>query len=258
MKWIYFPFEFFTGRENMAIDSSLAQLNLSNYVFFRTYRWRPFCVSLGANQSVDILNIENIDADEIDFVKRPTGGKAVFHAGELTYSIVFPVDSFYTPKKIYEEINSALIDGLTYYNHQLKNLSLENSSLNLRETYKEKFSEACFSIPNKNELKYDLKKVVGSAQRKIRSVVLQHGSILCSGEHLDILKYLKLSDEEKKKSELKLKENTIELEAILKEKINYEALSEAVKLGMEKHFAQKFEIHDLKDFILTKKEKLAV
>lgn len=252
MKWTRFPFDFFTGSENMEIDSSLAELNHLDNIYFRMYRWKPYCVSLGANQSNDILNLDNLGEDEIDFVKRPTGGKAVFHAGELTYSVVFPIDNYFTPKKIYEEINSALITGLSFYHLRLMNLSLEKEVVNFRNEYKHKFSEACFSVPNKNELKFELKKIVGSAQRKVKNVVIQHGSILCTNEHLAIFKYLKLSDEEKKYSENKLRQNTTELETVLNERINYENLSSAISAGMEKHFNMEFEHRNLDEFVQPK------
>lgn len=249
MKWIYFPTEFFSGRENMEIDFSLARLNKSDCIFFRTYRWKPYCVSLGANQSFDILNFDELEKDAVDFVKRPTGGKAVFHAGELTYSIIHPTDNYYSPKKIYEDVNAALIEGLTFYHPSLKNLALESEATNLREEYKRKFSEACFSVPNKNELKFELKKLVGSAQRKIKNVVLQHGSILCGSEHLNLAKYLNIEMSERKLFLQKLNESTIELEAIVKEKINYHSLSDSIKLGMERRFNAKLEIGNPEDFI---------
>lgn len=233
----------------MEIDFSLAGLNKSDYIFFRTYRWKPFCVSLGANQAFDILNFDELEKDGVDFVKRPTGGKAVFHAGELTYSIICPTDNIYSPKKIYEEVNAALIEGLTFYHPALKNLALESEAANLREEYKQKFSEACFSVPNKNELKFELKKVVGSAQRKIKNAVLQHGSILCSAEHLNLAKYLNIEMSRTELFQQKLNENTIELEAIIKEKINYLSLSDSIKMGLERRFNAKFEIGNQEDFI---------
>lgn len=106
--------------------------------------------------------------------------------------------------------------------------------------YQESKSKVCFSIPAKSELKFHKKKLVGSAQRKLGNSILQHGSLLCGNYHKKIVDYLKLNDDEKKEISFALENNTIEIESILKEKVNYKILNDSVKSGFEKHFNCQF------------------
>ena len=80
------------GFENMAIDEMMVESLLSHLSVptFRFYSWNPFCLSLGFHQSADDVNYHNLTKDGIDLVRRPTGGRAVFHSGEITYSVVLP------------------------------------------------------------------------------------------------------------------------------------------------------------------------
>ncbi len=92
-----------------------------------------------------------------------------------------------------------------------------------------------------NELNYHGKKVVGSAQRKIGNIILQHGSILCGIFHKRIIDYLNLPSEKAEEIKNEIEQTTTELETILDEKINYQELSQAIKKGFENHFDIKFE-----------------
>ena len=69
-------------------------------------------------------------------------------------------------------------------------MELEKSQPDFREFYKEGHSAVCFAVPAKSELKFDGRKLVGSAQRKFGNVILQHGSILCGEFHKKIVDYL--------------------------------------------------------------------
>ncbi|MCK5278742.1 MAG: hypothetical protein KAK04_09390, partial [Cyclobacteriaceae bacterium] len=79
-----------TGSYNMELDMKLARTLNPGQAILRLYRWKPYCISLGANQPQDSLNIEKVINDKLDFVKRPTGGRAILHAEELTYSVIYP------------------------------------------------------------------------------------------------------------------------------------------------------------------------
>ena len=92
-----------------------------------------------------------------------------------------------------------------------------------------------------NELNYRGKKVVGSAQRKIGNVILQHGSILCGGFHKKIINYLNLPFDKLEEIKNEIEQTTTELESILREKIDYQKLSLAIKEGFRNHFNVKFE-----------------
>lgn len=224
-----------TGKFNMDFDLELAK-SFPSIPVLRLYRWKPYCISLGANQKMDEVNIEKANADNIDVVKRPTGGRAILHSEELTYSVVFPIELNYSAKAIYNEINLALKAGLTFYNSSLEQLELEYDQVDFKNFYKEDKSAICFAVSSKSEINFNDKKLVGSAQRKIGKVVLQHGSILCGDYHLRITDYLNFDDERKVEIRNEIAGTTIDLKSILNQEINYEHLSECIIQGFKKHF----------------------
>lgn len=248
MIWQFADTGFGTGKFNMEYDLQLAR-NFPENPVLRFYRWQPYCISLGANQDYNSINTKKVNEDKFDVVKRPTGGRAILHAEELTYSVIYPLTSEFTPKKIYREINIALREGLINYNLLLNDLELEHNQPHFPSFYKENKSTLCFAASAMNEINFKGKKVVGSAQRKIGDVVLQHGSILCGDFHKRLIEYLELSSDHKEEIKSELDEKTTELETILGEEIDYDKLSLSVKKGFEDHFNIEFrdEIFSEKD-----------
>lgn len=224
-----------TGRFNMDFDLQLARSFPENPIL-RLYRWKPYCISIGANQSFDEVDKEKADRNNIDLVKRPTGGRAILHSEELTYSVVFPVELNYSAKAIYNEINLALREGLVFYDSLLSKLELEHNQVDFKDFYKEDKSSICFAVSAKSEINFNNKKLVGSAQRKIGKVVLQHGSILCGRYHLNIVDYLNVDESRKDEIRKEISETTIDLKSILHDEINYDFLSECIILGFKKYF----------------------
>jgi lipoyl(octanoyl) transferase len=236
MKWRFINSGFSPGKNNMEKDLLLANNCKRGEAVFRLYRWRPYCISLGANQSEDIINLDETKKYNIDFVKRPTGGRAILHAEEITYSVIFPINFNMSARELYYQINSALKKGLERYNNLLKDIQQENNQPDFLQLYKNNAGSICFAASAKNELKYKGKKLVGSAQRKFKNVILQHGSVLCGSMHKDIINYLNISEGEKLIFRSKLNENTIDLEEILNEDINYIKLCESLFLGFREFF----------------------
>ena len=236
MKWLFINSGSNTGKYNMDYDLQLAKNYKDGETVFRLYRWNPYCISLGANQSPNSINSELTRQDDIDIVIRPTGGRAVLHAEELTYSIVYPLDFFSSAKDIYCQLNLALLKGLKIYDSRLASFELENHQPNFVEIYKEESNAVCFAVSAKSEIKFSGKKIVGSAQRKFEKVVLQHGSILCGPFHKRITRYLNLRDEKKEEIDKEITENTIELCNILNEKIDYTRLAFSLCKGFEEHY----------------------
>lgn len=224
-----------TGRFNMDFDLQLAR-SFPEIPILRLYRWKPYCISIGANQSFDEVDKEKADRNNIDLVKRPTGGRAILHSEELTYSVVFPVELNYSAKAIYNEINLALREGLVFYDSLLSKLELEHNQVDFKDFYKEDKSAICFAVSAKSEINFNNKKLVGSAQRKIGKVVLQHGSILCGRYHLNIVDYLNVDESRKDEIRKEISETTIDLKSILHDEINYDFLSECIILGFKKYF----------------------
>jgi lipoate-protein ligase A len=216
-----------TGANNMSIDLELAEKAKSNEAFFRLYRWKPYCISLGANQSFDDINIEKTKAEGIDVVKRPTGGRAILHAEEITYSVALPLSIGLSPKEIYTKISNALVKGLILYSPQIaRHIALEEKQPHFPSLLKQDSGALCFASSAKSEVKFDAKKIIGSAQRKMQNVILQHGSILVGTFHRKLPEYLNVGTNLIEKLKIELAEKTIELETILQTKVDYQKLSE--------------------------------
>lgn len=249
MKWRFINTGFNPGQFNMDFDMELVRGFDSGLPILRVYRWKPYCISIGANQVYDSIDTKKTEVDGLDIVKRPTGGRAILHAEELTYSVVHPVSEINSPKQIYLEINLALANGLKNYNSLFENIELEHSQPHFPSFYKDSKSSLCFAVSAKNELNYQGKKVVGSAQRKIGNVILQHGSILCGNYHKNIVDYLNLSSDKLNEIATEIEQTTTELETILGEKINYGLLAEAIKSGFENHFKVNFDEENVEELI---------
>ena len=241
MIWRFIDTGYNTGKFNMDFDLELVNNFVSNSPVVRVYRWKPYCISLGANQDFHSINQKKTEKDSLDIVKRPTGGRAILHAEELTYSVVYPVLDFISPKQIYREINLALKDGLKYYNSIFEEIELEHTQPHFPSFYKDEKSNLCFAVSAMNELNFNGKKLVGSAQRKIGDVILQHGSILCGNYHRRIVDHLNLSEAKIEAISNEIKETTTELETVLNEKTDYQRLSNSIKQGFENHFNVKLE-----------------
>ncbi len=239
MIWKYINTGENTGSFNMEFDLNLVKNAARGNINFRLYRWKPYCISIGANQSFSEINYKKADEDGIEMVKRPTGGRAILHSEELTYSVALPLNTESSPKNIYRQINLSLIEGLKIYDPRLTRLEIEGIQPDLLSFYKENLSAACFGVPAKNEIKYSGKKLVGSAQRKMGNVLLQHGSIMCGNNHVNLADYLNLPFDERMKIKEDLKSKTIELESILNNETDYEKLSESLVEGFEKYFSVK-------------------
>ncbi len=255
MKWHYINTGFNTGKFNMAFDFSLAEGYVPGEAVLRLYRWQPYCISLGANQSFDSIDHAKAAADGIDVVKRPTGGRAILHAEELTYSVVMPVEKDSSVKNIYFDINMALAFGLKKYDDKLSFIELENLQPNLRDFYKEEKSAVCFAVPAKSELKFAGKKLAGSAQRKIGNVVLQHGSILCGGYHKNIVDYLTVSPGERQ-AVIGLLNSTADIQSITGRNVDYSILCNAVVEGFQSYFKMKFSAAGKDDSFVIENESL--
>ena len=171
-----------SGGFNMKRDLDIAGNISPDETVLRLYRWKPYCISLGANQIKNEIDFKKTDEAGIDVVKRPTGGRAILHAEELTYAVIMPLSEGSSARNIYRDINLALLEGLKKFDIRLAEAGLEENQPDFPEIYrKESKSTLCFAVSAKNELKFGGKKLVGSAQRKLGRVILQHGSALSCG-----------------------------------------------------------------------------
>lgn len=170
------------GAYNMAVDEELlarAQAGETMPVF-RFYTWDPPAVSLGRFQKIETaVNFEACKQRGIDIVRRVTGGRAVLHHKELTYSIVARMDNRLFPSTVlgtYKIIAAGLLQGLKNLGIPAEMVSRANRRAALVKTGAN--NPACFSSPSWYELLVNNRKIIGSAQRRLSGAFLQHGSIL--------------------------------------------------------------------------------
>ncbi len=241
MKWHLFLTDENTGQFNMQFDLNLAKNCKPDTAVLRLYRWNPYCISLGANQSETVINIEKTGKDGIDLVKRPTGGRAILHSEELTYSVVYPIAKNTSAKALYFDINNAISIALKIYDKTFENLNLELHQPDFRSLYSDNKNSLCFAVAAKNEIKFGNKKLVGSAQRKLNNVILQHGSIICGNYHKKIIDYLLLNLIDKQKMKAEMDENTISIYDVTGSLPDYNRLSDCLINGFEQYFSIKFE-----------------
>ena len=250
MIWKFIDSGLNTGLYNMDFDLMLAKTLKTDEAILRLYGWKPYCISLGANQPEGSLNIEKIINDKLDFVKRPTGGRAILHAEELTYSVIYPSNKNFSLNDLYKQVNIALKKGLTLFDEKLKEVSLEHTEPHFPSFYKEEKSAVCFAVSSRNEINYKGKKLVGSAQRNLGNVILQHGSILCGDYHKRIVDYLALNKKYLDEIKEEMNNTTTDLKEILNYKIEIEKLKIEIKNGFEEHFDFSF-YHSKKEFDLA-------
>ncbi|MCM1010772.1 MAG: lipoate--protein ligase family protein [Fusobacterium sp.] len=169
-----------SGVENMRIDSELlddAIRTQSVEPIFRLYGWKPACVSLGRNQKDDFLDYEYLTSLGLDVVRRLTGGRALLHDDEITYSFVCPVTYLQNGGNVvesYKEICQILIDKFAEIGIEL--------SLGAEKGVHTKF-DYCMLVSTGADLCYCGKKLIGSAQFRKEGYILQHGSILYDYNH---------------------------------------------------------------------------
>ncbi len=233
----------------MAIDRAILEyINKTGKVVFRVYGWHPYCISLGFRQSKNIINHRKCSEDSIDIVQRPTGGRAVFHAQEVTYSVVIPQTScFYSSgiQQIYRMISQGLARGVQKLGIPAE---LQKNKIDLRSHYRKSISVNCFSAAAGSEVMVAGKKLIGSAQRHLEQGVLQHGSILTGDKHLDLPYYLTDLKRDKVSTMIKqLGSKTISIGGYLNREVTYSEVTEVVKEGIQEELKIGFKFDTLTD-----------
>jgi lipoate-protein ligase A len=158
----------------MAVDEALMAGARRGRVTLRLYRWDPPCLSFGRNQRARGRYDVRAAADRgIEIVRRPTGGRAVFHHRELTYSVTAPAGLWGGLRASYLRINRALLRGLASIGAQVTEAERRPG-----ERSPTPGTRACFRDPLPGEITAGGRKLVGSAQWRDRGALLQHGSLL--------------------------------------------------------------------------------
>ncbi|HET6762822.1 MAG TPA: lipoate--protein ligase family protein [Longimicrobiaceae bacterium] len=170
------------GAWNMALDDALAaSVRAGGAPVLRVYRWAPACLSLGRNQPArGRYDVDALRARGIDVVRRPTGGRAVLHDRELTYTVAVPDGVLGSPRETYAAVNRALVAGL-----RRLGVPAQLQGVTGRRAPTPSLAP-CFQEPVEGEVTAGGRKLVGSAQRRQGGVILQHGSLLIETDQREV------------------------------------------------------------------------
>ncbi len=223
---------------NMALDEALLEFHSKGEIppVIRFYEWNPATLSIGYFQSTKKdINFDAIKEQNIGFVRRPTGGRAVLHDSELTYSIIvteeYP-DMPPTVTEAYRVLSEGLLLG--FQNLGLNAyFSIPDSEEKILDLKKPK-SAVCFDAPSWYELVVEGKKVAGSAQTRQKGVILQHGAILLDLDEDKLLSVFKFSSAEaKEKMRIKLPEKAVAINRLTDREITISDCVKAFRKGFE-------------------------
>lgn len=184
------------GAWNMAVDESILESYGHGEALptLRLYAWDPPCLSLGYAQPVADADRSRLDARGWEIVRRLTGGRAILHTDELTYAVIAPPDEPLMAGGVlasYRRVSAALLAALV-------GLGIPAAALPKPQGANSRPKQAepvCFERPSDYEITVDGKKLVGSAQARKKTGILQHGSIPLSGDLTRITQALSFPDE---------------------------------------------------------------
>ncbi len=221
----------------MAVDEAIAAIGgqQDQLPTVRVYGWRPAAISIGYSQGVrETVDVRKCARLGIPLVRRLTGGRAVFHDEEVTYSVIAGkgcLGSGSSVLEIYKRIGQALVLSLQRLGIRA---CLRRTASRGAEWGGARGLAPCFSSVGRYEVMVGRRKVVGSAQRWIEGTVLQHGSLLIGEGHLQIARLLPHGEaDERGKMTQELRAKTISLDALLSRQVSYAEVASAFFLGFQ-------------------------
>jgi len=235
MEWRLLLTKFNDAFTNMAIDEAILIHRSKDKVpsTIRLYGWLPPAVSIGYFQSLeDEVNLKKCNEFGVDYIRRITGGGAVFHDKEVTYSCVVPINNPLMPTDIlgsYKKICAGLVKGLSH-------LGIESSFVPL------------------NDIISNNKKISGNAQTRKFHTILQHGTILIDTDVDKMFSLLKVPSEKLRDKMIKhVKERVTSINAILGREVDFDNVCNALARG----FKEEFDVDLIKGELTESELKLA-
>jgi lipoate-protein ligase A len=237
------------GATNMAIDEALlyALADGRGRPTLRFYQWVPPCLSLGYNEP-------SADVDEAacarlgyTWVRRPTGGRAILHTDELTYSVTAAESEPRVAGSIvnsYRQLSAGLLAGL-------RALGADVFQAQTEKVVNPDQGAACFDTPSNYEITVDGRKLVGSAQVRRRGIVLQHGALPLTGDLTRIFNCLQLNGGEANRryaKEAALLAHACTLEEALGRVVSFEEAAQALAQGFASALSLHLEAAGLTDY----------
>ncbi|MBI3173650.1 MAG: lipoate--protein ligase family protein [Chloroflexi bacterium] len=229
------------GAWNMALDESILEhIHRGESIpTLRLYAWAPACLSLGHAQPFADVDVARLRAHGWDVVRRLTGGRAILHTDELTYSVTAPADDPRVAGTVLESYNrlaGALMRAV--YDLGLPVEMKEHSNRSLTPM----LNPVCFEVPSTYEITVDGKKLIGSAQARKKEGVLQHGSLPLHGDLTRICQALVFADAAaREQAAVRLLERATTVESVLGRVVDWETAAQAFVRGFESELGLTFE-----------------
>lgn len=235
-----------SGADNMAFDEAILNaVGAGNQPpTLRLYGWNPPCLSLGYGQRLRDVDLERLAVFGWDIVRRPTGGRAILHADELTYSLALPITHPLAQGNIVESYRR-ISDGLLAALQQLG----ADAHADPAEKSAQPPNPICFETTSHYEIAVDGRKLVGSAQLRRDKALLQHGSLPLKGDIGRICDVLAYSDErERQQARIAVHERALTLaEALGGREIAWETAAAGLIDGFCQTFVLSFNQESLSD-----------
>lgn len=245
------------GPLNMAIDESilLGVAAGDSPPTLRFFAWQPPCLSLGYAQALSDVELDRLHAHGWDVVRRPTGGKAILHTDELTYSVITPQTDPRVEGGIiesYRRLSEGLVRGLIALGLMARNDKTYSSG-----EAGNKDNPVCFEVPSNYEITVIGKKLIGSAQARKQGVVLQHGTLPLTGDLTRICEALAFPDEAARETaKERVRARAITLEDALGKVVPWQTAANAMKHGFREALKLEFATAGLSDVELERARQL--
>ena len=244
------------GAWNMAVDESiLIHIGRGESLpTLRLYAWTPACLSLGYAQPLSDVDINRLKERGWEFVRRVTGGRAILHTDELTYSVIAPNDEPSVAGTVLESY-SRLAQALFL---AVRNLELD---VEMKDDVTQdailRNNPVCFEIPSTYEITVDGKKLIGSAQARKKDGVLQHGSLPLTGDLSRICQALVFENESAREDASKrLLSRAATVESALGHAVAWETATQAFIHAFEAQLGLSFERGELSESESKKADEL--
>lgn len=243
------------GAWNMAVDQAILEHIGAGHSLptLRLYAWEPACLSLGHAQPFADVDRARLKGRGWEAVRRATGGRAILHTDELTYSITGSADE------------PVLVGGvLESYNRLAQALLLAVKNLGLPVEMKEERingnappNPVCFEVPSTYEITVGGKKLIGSAQARKKEGVLQHGSLPLTGDLTRICQALVFDSESAREvASQRLLARATTVESALGRAVSWETAAQAFVHAFETQLGLCFEKGELSESESRRAEEL--
>ncbi|NWF64063.1 MAG: lipoate--protein ligase family protein [Chloroflexi bacterium] len=246
-----------TGAWNMAVDEAILEHihRGKSKPTLRLYSWNPPCLSLGHAQSFKDVDVERLRARGWDVVRRLTGGRAILHTDELTYSVTGSADDPVLAGGVLESYNR-LAKALLFAMREI-GLPVEVKEESVVHASSMSINPVCFEVPSTYEITVNGRKLIGSAQARKKEGVLQHGSLPLTGDLTRICEAMVFENEDARKTAgERLLARATTVESISGVETGWERAAQAFVHGFEAELGIRFEREELSESELQRAEEL--